>query len=125
MKKQYVSGYGKESKSKERWTFAALAGVCVLVFIITITVAIILMDEPAEEINRAEFVESEEEDIAIVESEEEQTVPVSAINEETPPEPQEWIAPCDGGYRDCLHANGCTSICCPFYDAVCILLYSA
>lgn len=97
MKKQYVSGYGKESKSKERWTFAALAGVCVLVFIITITVAIILMDEPAEEINRAEFVESEEEDIAIVESEDEQTVPVSAINEETPPEPQRWIAPCDGG----------------------------
>ncbi len=97
MKKQYVSGYGKESKSKERWTFAALAGVCVLVFIITITVAIILMDEPAEEINRAEFVESEEEDIAFVESEEEEeTVPVSAINEETVSEPQEWIAPCGG-----------------------------
>lgn len=98
MKKQYVSGYGKENKSKERWTFAALVGVCVLVFIITITVAMMLMDEPAEEINRAEFVENEEEDIAFVmDDDEEETLPVSAINEEIPAEEQEWTAPCDGG----------------------------
>lgn len=98
MKKQYVSGYGKENKSKDRWTFLALAGVCILVFIITITVAAILIDEPQEDIERAEFVEDKDEDIAFVpDDEEEETVPASAIQGESISESQEWIAPCTGG----------------------------
>lgn len=105
MKKQFVNGYGKDSKVKERLVIAGLAGVCIVAFVITVTVANLIMDTPGNETDATKVIA--EEDIAYVEEEEENEdeavtyePEVAEPLEETAEaaaEPISFVAPCSGG----------------------------
>ena len=101
MKKQYVKGYGKENKRKEKYVTAGLVGLSVLTLIITVLMAGFLNDSTEE---NAPAVATSEENIEVVEkteeTEETSEPPVVSQEPETKPAPNpipEFSAPCEGG----------------------------
>ena len=101
MKKQYVNGYGKENKRKEKLVTAGLVALSILTLVVTVIIAGFL-NEPAEDNTPA--VATSEENVEIVEKTEEETAhenKVEEIPQESEPEPivnpfPEFSAPCEG-----------------------------
>ena len=100
MKKQYVNGYAKENKRKEKLVTAGLVALSILTLVVTVIIAGFL-NEPAEDNTPA--VATSEETVEVVETEEEvlQESEVQEIPQETEPEPKvnsvaEFCAPCEG-----------------------------
>ena len=98
MKKQYVNGYGKENKRKEKYVTAGLIGLSVITLAVTVMMAGFLNDSSEE---NTPAVATSEENVEIVEVQEDipQTPEIAQEPEPEPiqnPEP-EFSAPCEGG----------------------------
>lgn len=101
MKKQYVNGYGKVNKRKEKLVTAGLVALSILTLVATVIIAG-FFNEPAEENTPA--VATTEESVEVVEEIEEEAPLESEVEEnsqETEPEPivnptPEFSAPCEG-----------------------------
>jgi len=103
MKKQFVNGYSKQDRTKEKLVFAALLGVCIVIFVITVTVAGLIMDNSKSEEGTTKVIADE--DIAFVEDdnklaaahEKEKTETTEKTDEvEAATEALSFTSPCNG-----------------------------
>ena len=100
MKKQYVNGYGKENKRKEKFVTAGLIGLSILTLLVTIVIAGFLNDSSKD---NAPAVATAEENVEVVEQEEDipEEAEIIETPEQTEPEPVSnplpgFSAPCEG-----------------------------
>ena len=93
MKKQYVNGYGKENKARERIVTVFLVVLCILVAGITLAIAGLMSHDDSKD--APVVVATEDENIEVIEAQEsqEETEP---DEKEASAKPLEFTAPCTG-----------------------------